>query len=186
VNSASGTVIDPAALRRTLALFCTGVTVITAEDPEHGARGMTANAFMSGSLVPPMIVVSIAASARLHRTVNLTSRFGVSILPASLEREARRFAGLPVDAHDPPKLVWHEGVPLVAGSLGWFAAQTAASYDVGDHTLFVGELLAFGVEEPAAAPLAYHASRFLRMPSADNSAELEFDRWGDGLIDLWG
>lgn len=178
---------DLAALRRALGLFCTGVTVISADDPIVGPRGMTANAFMSGSLAPPLIVVSIQRRSRLHANVAAAGSFGVSILPRSLEREARRFAGLPIHGHDPGPSFTREGdVPVLAGALAWFVARVVAGHELGDHTLFVGEVIAFEIERPRAAPLAYHASRFTSVTSSDGT-ELELDPWGpDRILDLWG
>ena len=65
MNHAARPEIDPRLFRRVMGRFASGVTVITAG---HGddVRGMTANAFMSASLDPPLCVVSIAKRARLH------------------------------------------------------------------------------------------------------------------------
>ena len=49
---------DPAHFRRVMGRFASGVTVITAS-VDGDTRGMTANAFMSGSLDPPLCVVSV-------------------------------------------------------------------------------------------------------------------------------
>ena len=57
--------VDGKLFRRVMGRFATGVTVITAE-AEGGVRGMTANAFMSGSLDPPLCLVAVAKKARLH------------------------------------------------------------------------------------------------------------------------
>jgi flavin reductase (DIM6/NTAB) family NADH-FMN oxidoreductase RutF len=173
------------ALRRTLGLFCTGVTVISANDPESGPRGMTANAFMSGSLSPPLIVVSVHVTARLHPSLAAAGAYGVSILPETLEREARRFAGLPIAAHEPPpQFAWRQGVPLLAGALGWFAARVVGRHEIGDHTMFVGHVLDFGMDEPGAAPLGYYSSSYARvLPYA---RDVEIDPWGGALLDLWG
>ena len=54
--------VDTAQFRRVMGRFATGVTVITAE-AEGGVRGMTANAFMSGSLTPPLCIISVAKKA---------------------------------------------------------------------------------------------------------------------------
>jgi flavin reductase len=88
---------------------------------------MTANAFMSGSLEPPLILVSIRAKARLHATLTRAGAYGVSILPVTLERDARRLAGLPVAEDEPaPEFTWLDGVPVLAGALSWFVARGVA------------------------------------------------------------
>ena len=57
---------DPRLFRRTMGGFATGVTVITV-DVNGTTHAMTANAFMSGSLQPPLCVISIAKRAHTHR-----------------------------------------------------------------------------------------------------------------------
>jgi flavin reductase (DIM6/NTAB) family NADH-FMN oxidoreductase RutF len=75
----SAPAFEPQLFRRTMGGFATGVTVITMDDGGE-PRGMTANAFMSGSLTPPLCVVSIAKRAHTHDRVRAAGRFGVNIL----------------------------------------------------------------------------------------------------------
>jgi flavin reductase (DIM6/NTAB) family NADH-FMN oxidoreductase RutF len=72
--------------------FATGVTVITVREGDH-VRGMTANAFMSGSLEPPLLVVSVAKRARMHACLLAAERFGVNILAEKQEEVSEHFAG---------------------------------------------------------------------------------------------
>lgn len=174
-------------LRGALGRFCTGVTVITADDGDGGARGMTANAFMSGSLDPPLIVVSVHVRARLHATIEAAGAFGVSILPEFLEYEARRFAGLPVDVReDPPEFSWCDGVPVLAGALGWLTAAVAQRHAVGDHTLFVGVVANCGYSAADGAPLGYFRSAFARVVTAETADAIAIDPWDAGAADRWG
>src|SRR5690348_11140779 len=86
--------IDLALLRRVMGSFATGVTVIVAE-ADGDIRGMTANAFMSGSLEPPLCVVSIAKRAHMHGHIAAAGRFSVNILSVAQEELALHFAGRP-------------------------------------------------------------------------------------------
>src|SRR6187549_3844453 len=71
---------DPVlAFRRTLGMFATGVTVITTTTQEQ-VHGMTANAFMSVSLRPPLVLISVDKRAKMHRLLYHGMRFGVSVL----------------------------------------------------------------------------------------------------------
>jgi flavin reductase (DIM6/NTAB) family NADH-FMN oxidoreductase RutF len=143
-------------------LFATGVTVIGAWDTGGGPRGMTANAFMAVSLDPPLIVVSVRRQARLHGLIGLGASYGVSLLGEAHEREARRFAGMPVD-HDKAEARFHTraGVPVLDGSLAWIAARVIDVHGSGDHTLFASEVTALpktGLTNPRSAFIA-RASR---------------------------
>jgi flavin reductase (DIM6/NTAB) family NADH-FMN oxidoreductase RutF len=178
--------VNTSALRRALGMFCTGVTVITAEDPATGApRGMTANAFMSGSLEPPLLVIGVQTNAKFHAVVTAAQAYGVSVLGEAAEHHARRFAGLAVSGHEPdPVFEWHGRVPVLAGGVAWFVASVVGRHAIGDHTLFIGHADEFGVCDGEAPPLSYHRSGFARLVPA--SPALPIDPWGRGGLDLWG
>ena len=56
---------DPAiAFRRTLGMFATGVTILTTRAGDQ-VHGMTANAFMSVSLRPPLVLISLDRRAKM-------------------------------------------------------------------------------------------------------------------------
>ena len=51
--------VDPLAFRQAASRFVTGVTVVTALDRLGDVCGMTANSFVSISLSPPTVLVSV-------------------------------------------------------------------------------------------------------------------------------
>jgi flavin reductase (DIM6/NTAB) family NADH-FMN oxidoreductase RutF len=148
--------IDPVHFRRVMGSFATGVTVIVAE-ANGETRGMTANAFMSGSLEPPLCVVSIAKRAHMHGHVTAAERFSVNILAAGQEDYATHFAGRPVEFFT-PRFDRKRGVPVLQGVSATIAADIAGAHDCGDHTLFLGHIRA--MEADGRPPLLYHQSRF--------------------------
>jgi flavin reductase (DIM6/NTAB) family NADH-FMN oxidoreductase RutF len=156
MNDSARTVIDPPLFRRVMGSFATGVTVITARDGE-GVRGMTANAFMSGSLEPPLCVVSIARRAQMHDLMRSADNFGVSILAESQEDLSVHFAGRP----DPGLAIsfeWIAAVPLVRNACARIAAETIARHPCGDHTIFLGHIL--HMDASSRPPLIYHSGRY--------------------------
>ncbi len=104
--------IDAHQFRRVMGRFASGVTVVTATALGE-TRGMTASAFMSASLDPPLCVVSVAKRARMHALLMATDRFGVNILAEHQEAIARHFAGRPDPVLDVPFAVV-DGVPVLA------------------------------------------------------------------------
>ena len=147
---------DSKLFRRVMGRFATGVTVITAE-AEGGVRGMTANAFMSGSLTPPLCIISVATKARLHDALNETGHFGVSILAQGQEAISQHFAGQGVE--QPDLLFEHiNGVPVLAGVCAAIAAEIVARHDCGDHSLFIGHIL--GLRDDERPPLAFHGGKY--------------------------
>lgn len=183
----TGTSVTPAAYRSTLALFPTGITVVAARDPLSGeVHGMTANAFMSVSLEPPLIVVSVRTRANLHDRLTAAGRYGVSFLSDGLEREARRFAGMPVAADAPePDFELHFGAPVLSGALAWLVAEIVDAHGAGDHTLFIGHVLEVGAgERPDELPLCFFQARFAQVKPIAGEAPLPLEPWSHA--DAWG
>src|SRR5262245_36373763 len=128
-------VIDPMLFRRVMGSFASGVTVVTTV-ADGQVRGMTVSAFMSGSLAPPLCVISIRKAARMHPLLIAAGHFGVSILAKAQERVSKHFAGAPMPDLV-PDLTWAGRTPLLANASAVIAAELAAQYDCGDHTLHV-------------------------------------------------
>ncbi|MGZ8309261.1 MAG: flavin reductase family protein [Rhodoplanes sp.] len=150
-----GSDIDPAHFRRVMGCFATGVTVILAEVGGE-TRGMTANAFMSGSLHPPLCVVSVAKRAHMHGHLAAAQRFSVNVLAAGQENLAMHFAGRHI--LDEPELDRRDGAPTLPAAVAVIVAVRGATHDCGDHTLFVGRIGL--MEADSRPPLLYHRSRF--------------------------
>jgi flavin reductase len=166
--------VDSKLFRRVMGRFATGVTVITAE-VEGGVRGMTANAFMSGSLTPPLCIVSVATKARLHTALNEAGHFGVSMLAQGQEAISQHFAGQGME--QPEVLFEHmNGVPVLANVSAAIAAEIVARHDCGDHSLFIGHILAMRDDE--RLPLVFHAGKYA---TVHYRKEKSADPW----IDFW-
>ena len=131
---------DPAAaFRRTLGMFATGVTVITTQAGEQ-VHGMTANAFMSVSLRPPLVVISVDRRARMHALLHEGRRYGISVLADEQRALSDRFAGRTAEGTEEVEFdVVHE-TPLVRGALAHLVARVVRSNWGGDHSLFVGQV----------------------------------------------
>jgi flavin reductase (DIM6/NTAB) family NADH-FMN oxidoreductase RutF len=163
--------IDLALLRRVMGSFATGVTVIVAE-AGGDIRGMTANAFLSGSLEPPLCVVSIAKRAHMHGHLAAAGRFSVNILSTAQEELALHFAGRPSTSAS-PEFLEQNGVPLLPDAASQLTAEVAETHDCGDHTLFVGAIKWIAANN--RTPLVYHAGRFATLlPREETGALLEF------------
>jgi flavin reductase (DIM6/NTAB) family NADH-FMN oxidoreductase RutF len=165
--------VDVPLFRRVMGRFATGVTVITAE-ADGKVRGMTANAFMSGSLAPPLCVISVAVKAHMHAHVLSAGRFGISILAKGQESISAHFAGHSRD-HLHAELERVGQVPLLKGASAVIAAETEARHDCGDHSLFVGRII--HMRDRDRAPLVFHGGRygvFAPAPGLANAPTIEF------------
>jgi flavin reductase (DIM6/NTAB) family NADH-FMN oxidoreductase RutF len=124
---------------------------------------------MSGSLAPPLVVVSVGKKARMHARLGGARRFGISILNHAQEPASRHFAGQAVPGFA-PAFGALAGVPVLAQAPVVIAARIRHRYGCGDHTLYVGEVQKLVVND-AAPPLVYYAGRY---------AMLQVPREGEG------
>lgn len=155
-NTAMDT-IDPRALRDCCGSFATGVTVITTRTSE-GDHGMTANAFMSVSLDPPLISISVGRRSKMLGKVRKSGRFAVNILSQNMRLHAMHFAGRP-DETLADIFLEHDGLPILRDAAAVIVADVVQQVEAGDHVLFLGHVRYLD-RDPAAAPLLFHAGQF--------------------------
>ena len=127
---------DQRRFRDALGTFATGVTIVSTRSGEQ-VHGMTANGFMSVSLDPALVVVSVATKARMHDLLLQAGRYGVSVLARDQEQVSRHFAGRPQQGTE-IELREIEGVPLVDRALTHVVAGLVDAHRAGDHTLHRG------------------------------------------------
>ncbi len=136
--SSQPSTIDPKAFRSTLGRFATGVTVVTTVH-EGKIHGMTASAFMSVSLNPPLVLVSVDRRAALHGLLEEGSRYGVSILKEMQKEYSQHFAGYGAEGFE-PAFVWRAEMPMIADALAHLVVRVVDAHAAGDHTLFIAEI----------------------------------------------
>lgn len=150
--------IHPATFKNTLSRFASGVTVVTTRC--NGEKhGMTASSFCSVSLNPPLVLVCIARQVRSHCLIERSGVFAVNILSADQLEWGMRFAGMKPDIEDRfagiKDIIAVTDSPILPGTLGWLDCELRHSYDGGDHTIFVGEVVA-GDTSQKDNPLLYY------------------------------
>ena len=158
---------DPNLFRQVLGRFATGVTVVTVA--QGGMKhGMTANAFSSVSLNPPLILVSVDKRAEMHGLLLKSDAFCVNILPEHHREWSDWWAGkAPKEGDqfvDIPHTVKATGSPVLDGCVGYIDCKVWARYEGGDHTLFIGEVQEAAVNDsPDVKPLVFFASKYRRL-----------------------
>lgn len=146
VPAATRRLSEQAGLREVMSAFATGITVITAGGQD--AHGMTANAVTSVSLEPPMVLCCVSRAARMHPTIIAADSFAISILAAEQSEVSRYFADWrrasgwaqfdEVDWTAGPMT----GAPLINGALAWLECKLHRAIDGGDHSIFLGDVVA--------------------------------------------
>jgi flavin reductase (DIM6/NTAB) family NADH-FMN oxidoreductase RutF len=152
--------VTQATFRSVLAEFVSGVTVVTAQW-QGVAHAMTATAFCSVSLDPPLVLICVGRSSRFHAAILGAHSWGVSLLSADQGAVARHFSHKGRDLltqfddipHTPAP---HSGAPLLAGARSWLDCETHAVHDGGDHTIVVGRVVNASRAGSLEEPLTYH------------------------------
>jgi flavin reductase (DIM6/NTAB) family NADH-FMN oxidoreductase RutF len=151
--------IDPLDFRQALGRFATGVTVVTIADDDD-VHGITVSAFLSLSLSPPLVGISIDRRAHAHALLERVDTFGVSVLSADQEHVSDRFAKRTLEPLVDP-FVTLAGHAVIRGALAHLVCRVVERVPTGDHTLVVGEIEALGVSE--GEPLAYYRGAYRRL-----------------------
>ena len=157
--------IDAQELRRVMGHFATGVTVITTKDKDGAPQGLTANAFMSLSLSPPLVIISVDKNATCYSCFEPKNGFTVNFLSEDQEEISRRFATK--GANKFADLNWHagsNGAAVIDGNLGYVECAITQCHDGGDHTIVVGEILS--VAANGDRPLLFFKGKYQRLPAA--------------------
>ena len=140
--------------RDTLGRFATGVTIVTAL--ENGQpHGMTANAFVSVSLDPPLVLVSLDNRSKIHRVLSSAGWYGVSVLAEDQRALSEHFAGR---GDGGPRFVTRADTPLVEGAIALFVVRVIDVHRAGDHTLYIGAVEHY--EARNDRPLIFYAGRY--------------------------
>jgi flavin reductase (DIM6/NTAB) family NADH-FMN oxidoreductase RutF len=152
-------VITPDDFRNVLAHFASGVTIVTTCDSEQRPTGLTASAFCSVSLDPPLILICVDHKSQSYPHIRDCGRFGINILPQAHEQLSRRFASSRLDKFDGVSFTMGTlGVPLIDQALAHLECRTVSAHVEGDHTIFVGRVESVGIGE--GEPLLYYRGRY--------------------------
>jgi flavin reductase len=161
--------VSAAEFRAALGRFASGITIMSTLQ-DGVAHAMTANAFTSVSLDPPLVLVCVDKGVRMHAAVLDCRYWAISVLSGDQQPIADRFARSGRDLYSQfdgiatsagPKT----GCPTVDGASSWLECHTWATYDGGDHTIVVGEVLSLGTG-PSTDPgaLLYHSGHYRELP----------------------
>ncbi len=165
--------------RHALGRFASGVTVVTAHH-EGQIHGMTASAFVSVSLEPPLVLVSLDNRSSMHRVLSGRQphalRYGVSVLAEDQEALSNHFAG----KRDPALTAGftvRDGIPLLDGAIAHCIVDVTQAHPAGDHTLYIGQVK--HLEWREGQPLLFYAGRYQRMRAQKQT------EWGEQEASLF-
>jgi flavin reductase len=158
--------LNSSEFRRAMGRFATGVTVVTV-DLQGEVHGMTANAFASVSLDPPLVLVCVDHTTRTHAHLHAKKRFGINVLcenqraiseyyarPERDEEHAEAAAGARFDRTK-------HGTPTLHGALAYLECRLHSAHPAGDHTIFIAEVEDVVVRE--GEPLLFFRGKYRKV-----------------------
>lgn len=149
--------MDDRLFRDAMGKFATGVTVLLTEN-EGAPHGMTANGFMSVSLDPKLVVISIGHKAQFLDKVSESKKFSVNILAEDQENLSRHFSGRPTETVEFDTLA---ELPVLNGAIAQVACEVVSQHVEGDHTLFIGKVLDIKLEDKN--PLLFFSGKYRKL-----------------------
>ncbi|SDB94534.1 flavin reductase family protein [Shouchella lonarensis] len=147
--------MDEQRFRTAMSRFPTGVTVITT-NIDGITHGMTANAFMSVSLNPMLIAVSVANKAAMHAYLAQSGRFAVNLLTKQQADISTHFAGGP--QVDNISFETFDQLPILRDALAYITCDVHNAHQEGDHTIYIGAVRDLVVNDEQ--PLAYFSGKY--------------------------
>lgn len=148
--------------RNAMGKFATGVTVLITEN-EGVPHGMTANGFMSVSLDPKLVVVSIGHKAKFLEKVQQSKNFSVNILNADQEHYSRHFAGQESEKVEFDRFL---ELPVLKGAIAQIVCDVVSEHIEGDHTLIIGKVLDLKTEDKD--PLLYFGGKYRQLEKSES------------------
>ena len=152
--------LSAAEFRKAMGSFATGVTIITV-NLDGNVHGMTANAFASVSLDPPLVLVCVDQSAHTHAHLHARKRFGINVLAEDQRAFSEFYARPPEEQIEEPPAGFDRtvhGTPVLHGALTYLECRLQSAHDAGDHTIFIAEVGDVVVRR--GDPLLYFRSKY--------------------------
>lgn len=151
--------MDDLIFKKAMGRFATGVTVITTSIHDT-IYGMTANAFMSVSMSPRLVLVSISKKANIKQHLEKSGKFAVSILTKEQQEISKYFAGQEQEKRQ-INFQWFDDLPIIENSIANITCDVYDVYEVGDHILYIGEVRDIMLQE--GEPLTFFEGKYKQL-----------------------
>ncbi|WP_138420530.1 flavin reductase family protein [Aquibacillus sediminis] len=149
--------MDDRLFRNAMGSFATGVTIIATESKNGQTHGMTANAFMSQSLDPKLVIISVKEDAQMLPKIQESGQFSVNILSEDQQELSMIFAGQ-VKSEEKVIFDYLDDKPVIPGALAQVACNVKSEYVEGDHTIFIGQVTDIHLQD--GEPLIFSKGKY--------------------------
>lgn len=156
VEKRGNSIMDDRVFRDAMGKFTTGVTIVSTEH-DGETMGMTVNAFMSVSLDPKLIAISIDKKARLYNKLADIGKFGLSILSED-QKEISMIFAKQMKKDREISFTMQDNVPVIEDSIVTLSCQVKDTVLAGDHKIFIAEVTELNINE--ADPILFHSGKY--------------------------
>ena len=166
----AGPIFDSRTLRNAFGCYPTGVTAICAVIDDVPV-GMSVSSFLSVSLDPSLVLISIQKGSTTWEKLKHVSRIGVSVLGEEQHRACSQLAAKTGDRF--AGLDWLStagGAVFLQGSAVSLECSIAETIDAGDHVLVMLKVEELNFEQNVN-PLVFHGSRFRKLATETAASE---------------
>lgn len=151
--------MDDRKFRDAMGKFTTGITIVSTVYNDE-IMAMTVNAFMSVSLDPKLIAISIDKKARLYYKLVETKKFGLSILSENQKEIAMIYAKQREKDREIPFVMQHS-VPVIENAISTLSCHVKDTFLAGDHKIYIAEVTDIKMNE--AEPVLFYGGKYRTM-----------------------
>ncbi|MDZ4760419.1 MAG: flavin reductase family protein [Alphaproteobacteria bacterium] len=158
---------DPAAYRRALSGFGTGVALVAAHDGTGRAHGLIINSLTSVSLRPPIVLWCLADTSAAFPVFAGAETFSLNILHSGDESLARQFSARGDRIIPPEQIVTlATGAPILAAAVASLDCRLRQRVTMGDHEVIFGDVAAHRAD-PDLNALGFFRGRYVKLTTGD-------------------
>jgi len=114
-------------------------------------NGFTASWVMQASFKPPLVVNCVKQDSKSHAMIKSSGVFALSFLEAGKKDLAQQFfkpqRRVGDKFEDVEFYLGETGCPIIRDSLGYVECKVVGAVEEGDHTVYVGEVIAAGIHK---------------------------------------
>jgi flavin reductase (DIM6/NTAB) family NADH-FMN oxidoreductase RutF len=144
--------------RRVLWTMPSGLYVLGSRDGER-RNAMTINWVTQVSFAPKLVAASLEHDAFTHELIEAGRVFSCSIIDREDRAIVRKFTKpveIDLDARTLNGFPFHDGIsgaPILDQAVAYVDCEVRQTVEVGDHTLFIGEVVDAGFQRPEDTPV---------------------------------
>lgn len=155
--------MDEAAKKTALRMIPYGLFVMTVKDGDK-MTGAAVNWLTQASFAPPLVVLGAKADNPSTQMISSSGKFLINVLESGqvplasaffkhVEPEGNKLGGAEFEPSP-------GGLPVLKDGIAWFECELRETVAIGDHTIFVGEVVEAGVSKGDAEPLTLAETGF--------------------------